>query len=259
MGKKWTANLDDTCTAGKGEFRERWAGKAQRRVSGIRFRVCLRGTKGVSLAQLRFSTQKVDRLRSREQKPATPRLWPAVQAPGDNCLAMHAVHKDTPIVQSPLHLQNAERESRRVVTSLSVLNQLAQNLELPIAHSLLEELAALARAQRRVLRAAHIQLETDPLLTIFSRHGNPIATPIASNPTSVSKTKSANHSTWLKASASKATFTTGGSSSPSFQDEAGITSAGSFSRERRSGLCLAYSVRACRRRMKCQDLRVHSL
>lgn len=37
-------------------------------------------------------------------------------------------------------------------------------MELPISDALLEELHALARAQRRVLRVAHKQIETDPLL-----------------------------------------------------------------------------------------------
>ncbi len=82
-----------------------------------------------------------------------------------NRLARKYVQIDTIFVPSPPHLQAAEKEIHQVVTSISVLSQLAQYLELPIAASLLEELTALARAQRRVLRAAHIQLEADPLLT----------------------------------------------------------------------------------------------
>lgn len=46
-----------------------------------------------------------------------------------------------------------------MAAGLSILGQIGEQLDLPIAPSLLEELTVLARAQRRVLRAAHRQLE----------------------------------------------------------------------------------------------------
>jgi hypothetical protein len=68
------------------------------------------------------------------------------------------------VKQSPPRLVAAQKELQRVTIGLSILGQIGEQLDLPIAASLLEELAVLTRAQRRVLRAAHTQLEADPLL-----------------------------------------------------------------------------------------------
>jgi hypothetical protein len=50
------------------------------------------------------------------------------------------------------------------LNGLSILRQISERLNLPTAGSLLEEFIALARAQRRTPRAAHRQLEADPLM-----------------------------------------------------------------------------------------------
>jgi hypothetical protein len=68
------------------------------------------------------------------------------------------------VKQLPPRLLAAQKELQRVTTGLSILGQIGEQFDLPIAASLLEELTVLARAQRRVLRAAHSQLEADPLL-----------------------------------------------------------------------------------------------
>jgi hypothetical protein len=61
-------------------------------------------------------------------------------------------------------LIEAEKQACLGLNSLSVLRQISERLDLPISAPLLEELVALTRAQRRALRAAHRQLEADPLL-----------------------------------------------------------------------------------------------
>ena len=61
-------------------------------------------------------------------------------------------------------LIDAEKHCRLALMGLSVLRQLSEHLSLPITKPLLEELLALTRAQRRSLKAAHRQLEADPLL-----------------------------------------------------------------------------------------------
>jgi hypothetical protein len=57
-----------------------------------------------------------------------------------------------------------KKQTRLVLNGLSVLKQFGEHLDLPTAPALLDELVALARAQCRALRAAHSQLEADPLL-----------------------------------------------------------------------------------------------
>jgi hypothetical protein len=65
----------------------------------------------------------------------------------------------------PLELLiEAEKQACLGLNGLSVLRQISERLDLPISAPLLEELVALTRAQRRTLRAAHRQLEADPLL-----------------------------------------------------------------------------------------------
>jgi hypothetical protein len=59
-------------------------------------------------------------------------------------------------------LIDAEKHCRSALQGLSVLCQLSERLSLPIAKPLLEEPLALTRAQRRALKAAHLQLEADP-------------------------------------------------------------------------------------------------
>jgi hypothetical protein len=61
-------------------------------------------------------------------------------------------------------LIEAEKQACLGLNGLSVLRQISERLDLPLAAPLLEELVALTRAQTRALRAAHRQLEADPLL-----------------------------------------------------------------------------------------------
>lgn len=79
-------------------------------------------------------------------------------------LARRNVQANTSPVKPSNSLIEAEKQTRLVLSGLSVLRQLGERLDLPTAPQLLDELVALARAQRRVLRAAHSQLEADPLL-----------------------------------------------------------------------------------------------
>lgn len=65
---------------------------------------------------------------------------------------------------SLLPLSEAEKQLRLALDAISVLRQLGEHLDLPTTPALVDELVALARAQRRTLRAAHLQLEADPLL-----------------------------------------------------------------------------------------------
>jgi hypothetical protein len=71
---------------------------------------------------------------------------------------------NTTTVKPSNRLIEAEKQTRQVLNGLSVLRQLGEHLDLPTAPPLLEELLALARAQRRALKATHTQLEADPLL-----------------------------------------------------------------------------------------------
>src|SRR5471030_2591885 len=64
----------------------------------------------------------------------------------------------------PPNRRKSKKQTRLVLNGLSVLKQLGEHLDLPTAPALLDELVALARAQRRALKAAHTQLEADPLL-----------------------------------------------------------------------------------------------
>ena len=67
-------------------------------------------------------------------------------------------------MRSPQRLAEAEKHTRFALSVISVLRQLSEHLELPTPSPLVEEVVALARAQRRALRAAHAQLEADPLM-----------------------------------------------------------------------------------------------
>ena len=60
-------------------------------------------------------------------------------------------------------LIEAEKQTRLVVAGLSILRRLGEHLDLQTAPALIDELVALARAQRRTLKAAQAQLEADPL------------------------------------------------------------------------------------------------
>jgi hypothetical protein len=60
-------------------------------------------------------------------------------------------------------LVEAEKQIRQVVSGLSILRQLSERLNLPVTPTILDELVALGRAQRRALKAAHAQLQGDPL------------------------------------------------------------------------------------------------
>ena len=71
---------------------------------------------------------------------------------------------NTTSVKPPNRLIEGEKQTRLVLNGLSVLSQLGEHLDLPTTPPLLDELGSLARAQRRTLKAAHTQLEADPLL-----------------------------------------------------------------------------------------------
>lgn len=67
-------------------------------------------------------------------------------------------------MKSSTALIEAEKHARLALNGLSILRQISERLDLPTPGSLLEEFIALARAQRRALRAAHRQLEADLLM-----------------------------------------------------------------------------------------------
>jgi hypothetical protein len=70
---------------------------------------------------------------------------------------------NTSAVNAANRLAQAEKHVRIVAASLSVLRQMNERMNLPTTAEVLDELVALARAQRRTLRAAHAQLEAAPL------------------------------------------------------------------------------------------------
>jgi hypothetical protein len=72
---------------------------------------------------------------------------------------------NTSFVKPSNRLEEAEKHIRIVAASLSVLRQMNERLHLPTTNGVLEELVALARAQRRTLKAAQAQLEADPLFS----------------------------------------------------------------------------------------------
>ena len=72
---------------------------------------------------------------------------------------------NTSHVKPSNRLEEAEKHIRIVAASLSVLRQMNERLVLPTRADVLDELVALARAQRRALKAAHTQLEADPLFS----------------------------------------------------------------------------------------------
>jgi hypothetical protein len=70
---------------------------------------------------------------------------------------------NTSLVKPADRLEEAEKHIRIVAASLSMLRQMNERLELPTRTDVLDELVALARAQRRTLKATQAQLEADPL------------------------------------------------------------------------------------------------
>ena len=60
-------------------------------------------------------------------------------------------------------LVEGEKQVRQVSSGQSILRQLSERLSLPVTPTTFDELVALGRAQRRTLKAAQAQLETDPL------------------------------------------------------------------------------------------------